>query len=517
MLRSMIMKLAKSKIAISLMVILLLAIMVGGNFQTLTIGTISPIGSNYYIDGDKVCHSLSHIELNANEYITGWKASDGSYLSEYISVEDAPIFVDFRVADQPLWLTKGEIDSEYYYEYWVDGTIRHISPILTGKVNLVDSADGYDTNHETWQFAKPPAYQLTGDEDGVLTVKLYANIEVSDDPYLTTRTNTYEKQFMGEYSANLKSGNAYVYFEEDIVEAGTEIDIPVVTHSSGGAGFDLRIIGPDHTGNEVIDLGTVPDDFNGDVQADIPEDWFLLSGDNEAIVEIINGKFRGTQDAIWVNDNVQLAPSGGGSPITPPTDPDNPEDPVPVIPGDPTGTIQNVDTTQITGSTVTLDLKGIPNAESGSPIDYFRIYVWYGTPWQMPGVDQVEQYIVLKHDENADANGEATYQFTIPGNRPGQITINVRAVDDLGRGAESEDYTFNAVNPGDTPTPADSSPPLVWTWGLAVILLLALAIAIPIVMLYYIKSMAWKIKIQIIAWSEFFIAIMIILFGFGVI
>jgi ABC-type transport system involved in multi-copper enzyme maturation permease subunit len=91
------------------------------------------------------------------------------------------------------------------------------------------------------------------------------------------------------------------------------------------------------------------------------------------------------------------------------------------------------------GGTVVVNLKAYPNPTTQSPISHFVVYVYYGVEGSMPADSTL--FIIYDADYYANSDGEATVSFTVP-NRNGQIVIKSNAIDEAGRAAIGEYYTF---------------------------------------------------------------------------
>lgn len=417
-------------------------------------------------------HDLSlltgHVDLNEIAFATGWKTEGGGVRSETIVVDYASVTFDRTNSWKSSWVFWVSVLQGVTYEYYLNGVLIDSVPYdFPGGQQFGQTwndpgvlPSGWDEEIITYdQFVTPPSFQLTGSPTGVLNCKLKGDlfggyVEAYIWPFIYDEEEYFDEVLLGEFNAELKSGEGYVTIGgslPDVVEEGDDVSFLLKTGFTHGMGWDVFIVGPEN--QEVIfqeDGFTGQDGFNDVVDFTIPYGWFVEGGDNECEIRLYNALWEESKSTFFVIDDLSKSP---GKPVV------------------------SVTTTYEAGSTVYVVTSATPNEITMNPIDYFRVYAYYGVPGSMPGSDFPGEYMIQGFDYSA-TNNSVSFSFDLPNNRDGQVSIKINAIDTSGRASLGSFYSMDTVVPGEKGGVLDSSVSYPWKPTLPAVLIIGLILAI---------------------------------------
>lgn len=426
--------------------------------------TIGPTDKTHRLSPEEhlVGEITGHIELNRDKFAVDWRPGAQGAQSESISVDMAELEVDLSKGDTGLTVSRSVSLDEYWYEWIVDGVLLSKSEKFTGLLNREVSGDGYKASV---RLGVPADLNIPDAKPGLVNCRLVANVSATwfDAIFLNEETKTWENLVLAEYGSELVSGAGYAQIGgnlPDTIQTGNDLVFDLRTGYSAGKGWEVKIHPPTHTG--ISPFLYTDDRFNGQdffgpkkVTYTIPAEWYKRGADNEGKITVNNGAFTGSMTTFFAVDDINQIPTGGG----------------------PTGVIESISGDGKTGSTMTITLSGFPNVISNEQIDYFRVYVYYGSPGIMPGPDFPELYILNGMDVLAN-NNRASINFVIPDNRPGDITIKANAIDKASRASQGDFWSFTVDKDTPDPVPPDYSWRLNLGSGVLIILAVVAAIMV---------------------------------------
>lgn len=501
----------QNKLVVALTAAVLAGLLLGGG--TMLFQAVGPADTALLVEnevGYDVGMLTGHIEMNKREFLTGWIPDQAGLTSEAMVIQEAN--VTFEDYEHGLGIRDRVLLSRYQYQWYIDGQLAE--DLYDGYGNKLNNpyvvhfgAGDRRADNEFYYFnliTNEPAVYLAGNdyanshlETRLIVEKIYvADGQISGDPIvfgnfsdwgiipeIVDQWLMYEDVTLAKWGATLKDGAGYVDASDgtgapSVVQIGDEITWRLKTGGSAGKGWTCWIEPPTHTGISRIDFTgsgfTGQDDFDGTVSYQVPTTWFKEGADNQAIIHLENGAFEGSITTLFIVDDLTLMPT----------------------PGSPYGVIAEVEGTGQTGTEMVFTLNAEPNEISGSPIDYFKVWAYYGSPTTMPGLDFPELYILSNYHARADASGNAVVTFTIPAGYEGQISFKANAIDEAGRASEGDVYSFQAWE--EDPTP----PPPIIGFDVFIFVLVIIFVAFGLIIVNQIpqiKQYRWIITIAILA------------------
>jgi len=402
--------------------------------------TTMSLFDNFSTDTEEVTKETSYVKIKGHvefmdmadhSYSTGWKADGGYVKSEQIAWK---AWFSIYMTSQA-WF--GEGISGYYsitevleYKYLVKVNGNLVATYPTSGYYKIFENNNIEINDNVWtQFnLDSQSYYVSGSEFGTIEVFLECAFKLYHRNSLFQWEEDYSTDFttMSKDGAYLKSGVGIVRLGgdlPDVIEEGTEVKFYLKTGYTHGRGWDCFIDPPgDKAKVEFAEDGfTGQDGFEAYVTFKIPIGWFTLSGDNEVRIELFNALWMESVTTFFVIDMANLAPKI-------------------------TSMIWNTDYNA--GSSVVVNIQAEMNAETQSPISYFRVYVYFGVAGSMPGTDFPTEYIINGVDYPA-TDGHCQVMFNIPDNRGDTLSIKANAIDEYGRASLGEWLTMDVINPND--------------------------------------------------------------------
>lgn len=405
----------------------------------------------FTIKGRLIGQLFGHLEMNQIEFSTGWKTEEGDVKSEALSIDLVKIRWDFRnVSGIDILfavIMSGFLrdDIPYHYEIKIDEIPVWESQVYTGAGN----ENVPEPSVLEWLLLTPPDLYLLGSETGILVCDLVMDFSGIGGDWIPN-----DEQIVGSWRAKLSSGEGYVRLGDslpDVIEEGEDVEFLLHTGFTRGTGWDCLIIGPS---NQEVDFRE--DGFNGQdgfediVDFTIPDGWFIEGGDNECEIRLYNALWQESKSTFFVIDDISKSP---GKPKI------------------------SIITDYEAGSTVVVTANSTPNTITNNPIDYFRVYAYYGVPGSMPGSDFPGEYMIQGSDYSA-SNNSVTFSFDLPANRDGQVSIKINAIDTSGRASLGSFYSMDTVIPGRDGGDVDPRVDYPWQATLPAILVMIIIVVI---------------------------------------
>jgi hypothetical protein len=414
-------------IAVMLVFILLLA-----SFTSLTVVGFSTETDIIQYDGKYVSvrGQVQFLDEDDHSFATAWKSEDGSVKSEQIVWTAKWWFYDqgdaqWGVRERGLQNYDNEI--EYRYIVKINGASVATYP-ASGYYSLTTHLSNVPNKVWVSQNLETGSYYVRGQQFGEIQVFLECSFILSHQNIILDWVNdeSVDWKVMSKDGAYLKSGDSTLRLGgalPDVIEEGQNVEFYMKTGFTHGTGHDVFIYPPG--GKPKVTFSgngfTGQDNFEKTCTFKIPVGWFIEGGDNEVKIELHNRLWMESKTTFFVIDKAELAP---------------------------TLVELSWNTDYKSGSTVIVNALAEPNPTTASPVNYFRVYAYFGAPGTLPGTDFQSEYIINGIDYPASA-GAVQFSFNIPEGRGDTLSVKVNAVDMAGRASIGQWKSMNVINTND--------------------------------------------------------------------
>jgi hypothetical protein len=405
----------------------------------------------------KVKAEVAFIDEADHVYVTGWNPDNSAAKSEQIVWQGKWHFW----SDGDAWFgagCRGKQSSsnamEYRYVVRINGVDVAVFP-TTGYYALQNVIAPQNAQWYTFNL-EMGSYYTAGSQFGEIEVFLDVAFQLWHDDWLNQRKVDMDHDFgkMSKDGAYLKSGAAILRLGgalPDVIEEGQNVEFYMKTGFTHGTGHDVFIYPPG--GKPKVTFSgngfTGQDNFEKTCTFKIPVGWFIEGGDNEVKIELHNRLWMESKTTFFVIDKAELAP---------------------------TLVELSWNTDYKSGSTVIVNALAEPNPTTASPVNYFRVYAYFGAPGTLPGTGFQTEYIINGIDYPASA-GAVQFSFNIPEGRGDTLSVKVNAIDMAGRASIGQWKSMNVINtndPGDTGGDEGGTVHYPFVWNVEAIIIAAI-------------------------------------------